>query len=52
MKSKPKKPYNKPQILAYGSMEQLTQQGGSGAIDGIIGITGVPGGISVTTGSL
>ena len=38
MKSKPKKPYKSPQILHYGSMEQLTQSSGTGGIDGIIGI--------------
>ena len=38
MTSKPKKSYKSPQIIAYGSMEQLTQSSGSGGIDGIIGI--------------
>ena len=38
MKSKTKIPYELPQILDYGSMEQLTQSSGSGGIDGIIGI--------------
>ena len=35
MQSKSKKSYKTPQLLAYGSMEQITQSSGSGGIDGI-----------------
>ncbi|MDJ0734348.1 MAG: hypothetical protein QNJ47_09780 [Nostocaceae cyanobacterium] len=57
MQSKSKKLYKTPELLAYGTMEQLTQSSGSGGIDGIIGIdidgdgiTDV--GIGTTTGSV
>lgn len=57
MQSKSKKSYKTPQLLAYGSMEQITQSSGSGGIDGIIGVDidgdGVADvGIGTTTGSV
>jgi hypothetical protein len=60
MSSNEKKPYSKPQFVIYGPMEVITQSGGSGGIDGIIGIdidgdgTIGPGDVptGVTTGSL
>ena len=57
MKTPSKKAYIKPQLKIHGSFEQITRQGGSQGIDGIIGIdidgdgtVDVPTG--VTTGSL
>ncbi len=38
MKSELKKPYTKPQLTIYGSMEEMTQQTGTGSIDALIGI--------------
>jgi hypothetical protein len=57
MKSQMKKPYAKPQFVVYGPMEVITQSGGSGGIDGIIGIDidgdgNVDVGTGVTTGSV
>ena len=52
-----KQPYSKPELIVYGPMEQITQNGGSGGIDGIIGIDidgdgDIDIGTGVTTGSL
>lgn len=52
-----KKPYARPELVVYGPMETITQSGGGGGIDGIIGIDidgdgSVDIGTGVTTGSL
>ena len=57
MKTAKKKPYRKPEFVVYGPMEALTQNGGGGGIDGLIGIDidgdgDVDIGTGVTTGSL
>ena len=38
MNTQSKKAYTKPQLKSHGSFEQITRQGGSQGIDGIIGI--------------
>lgn len=54
MKTNSKKTYATPEFVAYGSFEEITQQGGGEGIDGIIGvdIAGVTVPIGVTTGSM
>lgn len=52
MQSKSKKSYKTPQLLSYGSMEQITQSSGSGGSDGIIGIDiDGDGNVNVPTGT-
>lgn len=57
MKNQEKQAYNTPEITLHGSLEEITQQSGSGGIDGLTGVDingdGVPdAGITVTTGSI
>ena len=52
-----KQSYSKPELIIYGPMEQITQSGGAGGIDGIIGVDidgdgDIDIGTGVTTGSL